>query len=96
MNDDLVIGISKEDGTESESNSLEEVEELFYDEMSWTEVIGAVFSAFACIEDIDVGMASPLTRARIKRIRRKGLRLIDVGISEIYAEKFENDENEDD
>ena len=38
-------------------------------------------------------MASPMDRKRIKRIRRTGLRMIDVGIGEIYAEKFETDDN---
>jgi len=40
-------------------------------------------------------MASEQDKARIKRIRRKGLKLIDAGISEIYAEKFYTDENTD-
>jgi hypothetical protein len=49
-----------------------------------------------------MAMASPMDRKRIKRIKRKALRLIDVGIGEIYAEKFETeteekqDDNEED
>ena len=73
-----------------------EIEELIYaEEMTWGEVIHSVFGAFSCIEDIDYDMASEQDKARIKRIRRKGLKLIDAGISEIYAEKFYTDENTD-
>lgn len=73
----------------------EELEEeiLYEPETTWGEVIQSVFAAFSCIDDIDMEMASPMDRKRIKRIRRKGLRMIDVGIGEIYAEKFETDDN---
>jgi hypothetical protein len=74
-------------------------EEIIYEEqMSWSEVIHCVFAAISSIDDIDIAMASPMDRKRIKRIKRKGLRLIDVGIGEIYAEKFEleTDEKQDD
>lgn len=75
---------------------VEEVEEVVYEEaLPWSEVIHSVFAAFSSIDDIDMELASPMDRKRIKRIRRKGLRLIDVGISEIYAEKFESDDTED-
>jgi hypothetical protein len=73
-----------------------EIEEFVYEEeLSWGEVIHSVFGAFSCIEDIDYAMASEQDKMRIKRIRRKGLKLIDAGISEIYAEKFYTDENTD-
>jgi hypothetical protein len=78
-------------------------EEIIYEEqMSWSEVIHCVFAAFSSIEDVDMAMASPMDRKRIKRIKKKGLMLIDAGICEIYAEKFEletdekQDENEED
>jgi hypothetical protein len=74
----------------------EEIEEIIYEEeMPWGEVIQCVFAAFASIDDIDMEMASPMDRKRIRRIRKKGLRLVDVGIGEIYAEKFETDEKQD-
>lgn len=73
----------------------EEIEEIIYEEMPWGEVIQCVFAAFSSIDDIDMELASPMDKKRIRRIRRKGLRLIDVGIGEIYAEKFETDENEE-
>ena len=84
-----------------ESEELEE--EILYEEATtWGEVIHCVFAAFSSIEDVDMEMASPMDRRRIKRIRKKGLRLIDVGIAELYAEKFEeldkenNESNEED
>lgn len=74
----------------------EEIEEIIYEEaMPWSEVIHCVFAAFSSLEDIDMELASPMDRKRIRRIRKKGLRLIDVGIGEIYAEKFETDDNEE-
>ena len=74
---------------------LELEDEIVYEETSsWAEVIHCVFAAFSSIEDVDMEMASPMDRRRIKRIRRKGLRLIDAGISELYAEKFEETDNE--
>jgi hypothetical protein len=78
-------------------------EEIIYEEeMTWSEVIHSVFAAFSSIENIDYDMASEQDKMRIKRIKRKGLKLIDIGISEIYSEKMytdetiDNNENEDD
>jgi hypothetical protein len=78
---------------EQEEELIEEI--IYEEEMSWSEVIHCVFAAISSIDDIDMAMASPMDRKRIKRIKRKGLRLIDVGIGEIYAEKFETDEKQD-
>jgi len=86
---------------DTETETLAE-EFIYEEEMSWSEVIHSVFAAFSAIEDIDYGMATEQDKMRIKRIRRKGLKLLDIGISEIYAEKTytdevaDNNENEDD
>ena len=92
MRDDKKI--EKEEVPKQEEEEI--IEEIIYEEMPWGEVIQCVFAAFSSIDDIDMELASPMDRKRIRRIKRKGLRLIDVGISEIYAEKFETDENEED
>lgn len=84
--------ISSQTLVPDQSSEEEEMEIIYEEEMSWGEVIQCVYAAFMSIDDIDVEMASPLNKARIKRIKRKGLRLLDVGISEIYAEKFENED----
>jgi hypothetical protein len=102
MNDEKTLS---QDALPDQESSDEEMDIIYEEEMSWGEVIHCVYAAFMSIDDIDIEMASPLNKARIKRIKRKGLRLLDVGISEIYAEKFEtedtyentdNIENEDD
>ena len=68
----------------------EEIEEFVYEESTpWSEVIHSVFAAFSAIEDIDMAMSSNQDRIRIKRIRRKGLVLLDMGISEIYQDKID-------
>jgi len=93
MENEVIINVPQEIPEQEE----ELVEEIIYEqEMSWSEVIHCVFAAFSSIEDVDMAMASPMDRRRIKRIRRKGLKLIDAGIAEIYAEKFEVDEKQDD
>jgi hypothetical protein len=68
----------------------DDLEELVYEESTpWSEVIHSVFAAFSAIDDIDMAMSSNQDRMRIKRIRRKGLFLLDMGISEIYQNKIE-------
>jgi hypothetical protein len=88
MSEDIVIG----QGVATDEPSDEELDIIYEEEMTWGEVIQCVYAAFMSIDDIDIEMASPLNKARIKRIKRKGLRLLDVGISEIYAEKFETED----
>ena len=88
MSEDIVIG----QGVATDESSDEELDIIYEEEMTWGEVIQCVYAAFMSIDDIDIEMASPLNKARIKRIKRKGLRLLDVGISEIYAEKFETED----
>lgn len=91
MENEIVINVPQEIPEQPE----ELAEEIIYEEeMSWSEVIHCVFAAFSSIEDVDMAMASPMDKKRIRRIRKKGLRLIDVGIGEIYAEKFETETDE--
>jgi hypothetical protein len=73
-----------------EHEEHEEIEELIYEEATpWSEVIHSVFAAFSAIEDIDMAMSSNQDKMRIKRIRRKGLFLLDMGIGEIYQDKID-------
>jgi hypothetical protein len=88
MSEEIVIG----QGVATDESSDEEMDIIYEEAMTWGEVIQCVYAAFMSIDDIDIEMASPLNKARIKRIKRKGLRLLDVGISEIYAEKFETED----
>ena len=73
-------------------------EEMEY-EVEFTTRAEAVHSACAAIgacQDFDLGMLNPTQARRIKRIKRKSLRIIDVYIGEIYDEMFEDENNEDD
>jgi predicted DNA-binding protein with PD1-like motif len=73
-------------------------EEMEY-EVEFTTRAEAVHSACAAIgacQDFDLGMLNPTQAKRIKRIKRKSLRIIDVYIGEIYDEMFEDENNEDD
>lgn len=88
MSEDIIIG----QAVTSDDSLEEEMDIIYEEEMTWGEVIQCVYAAFMSIDDIDMELASPLNKARIKRIKRKGLRLLDVGISEIYAEKFETED----
>ena len=68
-------------------------------EVEFTTRAEAVHSACAAIgacQDFDLGMLNPTQARRIKRIKRKSLRIIDVYIGEIYDEMFEDENNEDD
>ena len=73
-------------------------EEMEY-EVEFTTRAEAVHSACAAIgacQDFDLGLLNPSQARRIKRIKRKSLRIIDVYIGEIYDEMFEDENNEDD
>ena len=73
-------------------------EEMEY-EVEFTTRAEAVHSACAAIgacQDFDLGMLNPTQAKRVKRIKRKSLRIIDVYIGEIYDEMFEDENNEDD
>lgn len=73
-------------------------EEMEY-EVEFTTRAEAIHSACAAIgacQDFDLGMLNPTQAKRIKRIKRKSLRIIDVYIGEIYDEMFEDENNEDD
>ena len=50
-------------------------------------------SAVAEMDEMQFGKDS-VTQRRIKRIKRKSLRIIDICITEMYDELFENDEEE--
>ena len=74
--------------------SAEELtEEEYYEEAdSRPEIIASCYNAISATEVYDTGMESGVNVARIKRIRRMSLRLIDHYISELYAEHFDEEE----
>jgi len=78
-----------------EGELVEMEEEVEYEEPDRrTELISAAYNSIAATEFFDLGMESKVNMARIKRIKRMSLRLIDYYISEIYGEHFEQDEED--
>ena len=77
-----------------EGELVEMEEELDYEEPDRrTELIAACFNSIAATEYFDYGMESKSNMARIKRIKRMSLRLIDYYITEIYGEHFDDEED---
>ncbi|CAB5217899.1 hypothetical protein UFOVP208_26 [uncultured Caudovirales phage] len=76
-------------------------EETFTDEgiiefTSASEYIASAYYALAAVLDMDemqYGKDS-IVQQRIKRIKRKSLKIIDICISEMYDELFENTDEE--
>ena len=62
----------KDDKKTNKSDTPEPVEaqeeEIIYEEeLHWSEVIQCVFAAFSSIEDVDMELASPMDKKRIRR-----------------------------
>jgi hypothetical protein len=58
------------------------------------EYINSAYFALSAVEDIDTAIISKEDEKRIKRIKRKSLKIIDICITEMYDELFENDEED--
>ena len=84
--------ISSEQNNEAKIE-IEEQEATF--EFSATiDYISGSYMALNAISEIDTALLNKEEERRIKRIRRKSLKIIDLCISEYYVELFE-DEDED-
>jgi hypothetical protein len=84
-----------EDKKEEELPKQEIAEEEQEFEVEFTtrsEAIHSAFSAISAVSDMDTAIMSKQDERRISRIKRKSLRIIDECINEIYAEMFEDDE----
>lgn len=77
--------------TETESEMLEEG---FVEFTSASEYINSAYFALSAVEDIDTAIISKEDEKRIKRIKRKSIKIIDICITEMYDELFENDEED--
>jgi hypothetical protein len=61
------------------------------------EYINSAYFALSAVSDMDFDMINAMSNAdgrRIKRIKRKALKIIDICLSEMYDELFENDEED--
>ena len=58
------------------------------------EYIASATNALSAIDGLDPQIMNGANQARIKRIKRKSLKIIDACICEMYDEIFEDDEDE--
>jgi hypothetical protein len=70
-------------------------DELFEVELTTrSEYIAAAFNAIAAVDNFDPQIMNGADQARIRRIKRKALRMIDACLCEMYDEMFEDDEED--
>lgn len=79
---------------EPEEESAEMLEEGMVEFTSAGEYINSAYFALSAVEDIDTAIISKEDEKRIKRIKRKSIKIIDICITEMYDELFENDEED--
>lgn len=56
------------------------------------EYIGCAYNAIMAVSDMDIGLLSKTDQARIRRIRKMCLRILDDCVKEMHDELFENEE----
>jgi len=80
-----------------ESTKPEEIETDFEVEFTSTiDYINGSCLAYATMTEIDTAIMSKADEQRVKRIKRKCLKIIDVCISEYFSELFEAEEEDKD
>ena len=90
---EVIAEVIKEGTTEPVQ---EETEELngYVEFTSASEYINSAYFAMSAVDDIDTAIISKEDEKRIKRIKRKSIKIIDICISEMYDELFETDEDD--
>lgn len=68
--------------------------EIIVDYTTREEYIACAFNAIAAVSDMDTGLLNKTGQARIRRIRRMCLRILDDCVKEMHDELFETDEEE--
>ena len=94
---EVIAEVVKENLTTAEGDqgdSAEMLEEGFVEFTSAGEYINSAYFALSAVEDIDTAIISKEDEKRIKRIKRKSIKIIDICITEMYDELFENDEED--
>lgn len=91
------MDLTKNDKSEND-NPVEAVdlEDMAVEFTSTVDYINGACMAYSTMSEIDTAIMSKADEQRVKRIRRKCLKIIDVCISEYYDELFETDESEND
>lgn len=81
------------EGTEGAENA-EMIEEGYVGFTSASDYISSAYFSLSAVDDIDTAIISKEDEKRIKRIKRKAIKIIDICLSEMYDELFENDDDE--
>jgi pyridoxine 5'-phosphate synthase PdxJ len=77
-----------------EEEKEEVIQEGIIEFTSSHEYIASACNSLNTLSDIDVALMSKIDEMRIKRIKKKCLRIIDLCIGEMYDELFESDDEE--
>ena len=72
-------------------NEDEGVEDIYFETTSDLEYIQAAYFALSSVEDIDTAIMSKSDEARVRRIKRKSLVIIDECLKTLYDEIIEDD-----
>jgi len=72
-------------------NEEEGVEDIYFETTSDLEYIQAAYFALSSVEDIDTAIMSKSDEARVRRIKRKSLVIIDECLKTLYDEIIEDD-----
>lgn len=78
----------------SEETQQSEPVEIEVEFTTREEYIGCAFNAIMAVSDMDYGLLNKTGQARIKRIRRMCLRILDECVKEMHDELFENEEED--
>jgi hypothetical protein len=78
----------------TESNTISEEEEGVVEFTNNSDYISASTNCLYVLNDIDVLLLSKEDEKRVKRIRRKALKIMDICLSEMYDELFDGDDED--
>lgn len=78
----------------NENKDSEMFEEGMVEFTTAADYITSAYFAISSIDDIDTALCSKEDEKRVKRIKRKAIKIIDICLSEMYDELFENDDDE--
>lgn len=90
---EVIAEVIKE-GTDKPTEETTEELDGYVEFTSASEYINSAYFAISAVDDIDTAIISKEDEKRIKRIKRKSIKIIDICISEMYDELFETDEDD--
>jgi len=90
---EVIAEVVKENLTTAEPEA-EMYEDGMVEFTSAGDYINSAYFALSAVEDIDTAIISKEDEKRIKRIKRKSIKIIDICITEMYDELFDTDEDD--